>query len=227
MGVIFTSMIEADYPVFGLDDLAGEAARRLADCGLASAPVLDGPLYVGMVTLSGLLAGRKGFPQAKSTLRSVRLEPVPGFAQDAQLFESLRAVATVGSEVIPLLDSDMRYVGVVTRRAILGVLAERFHVEEGVSTLEIEVPPPGAKLSEMIAAIEKNDASVVSYSSKPSGMAGGGVVLFFRVMTHDFFRLVRNLENYGYLVDYHSPFPDVSYDEMREKALEFIRYMDM
>jgi acetoin utilization protein AcuB len=223
----FASLIEDDYPVFALDDTAGEAARRLVEGRHGSAPVLDGDRYVGMATLSGLLGGKRGWPSAKTLLSSVLLDPVPVFGPEAQLIEGLKAFVAIGSEVVPLADEDGTFAGIVTMRAVMAALAGLFHAEDGSSSIEIEVPPPGARLSEMIAALEKNDASIVSFSSKPSGTTGEGQLLMFRVMTHDFFRLVRNLEKYGYLVSYHSPFPDAGYDEMREKALEFIRYMDM
>jgi acetoin utilization protein AcuB len=227
MGLTFSSLIDAGYPVFGIDDSAVEAARRLADGGLASAPVVDGGRYVGMATLAGLLGGKKVWPSSKTTLRSLTLDAVPAFGQDADLFDSLRAIVAVGGGLIPVVDEDGLFEGVVTERAIIAAFAAFFHPEQGIASVEIEVPPPGARLSEMIAAIEKNDATIVSFSSKPSGTNGEGQILFFRVMTHDFFRLVRNLEKYGYLLGYHSPFSDTDYDEMREKALEFIRYIDM
>lgn len=227
MALTFTSLAEPGYPAFGLDDPAGEVARALAERGLTAAPVLDGASYVGMVTLSGLLSGRKGWPPAKMTLRSVGIETVPGVAIDAELIENLKALMATGSDVIALLDDEMQYAGAVRLRSVFEALATAFHGEEGVASLEIQVPPPGVRLSEMIAAIEKNDASVLSFSMHQSAKASTAQILFFRVVTRDFFRLVRNLEKYGYLVSYHSPFPDNGYDEMREKALEFIRYIDM
>ena len=53
------------------------------------------------------------------------------------------------------------------------------------------------------------------------------MLLPFRVQTHDQFRLVKNVEQYGYAIRYASPLSASEYDELREKALEFIRYMDM
>ena len=221
------SLVDPAYPVFRIDDHAGEAARRLVADTLPAAPVLDGGRYAGMVTLSGLLAGKGGWPAAKATLRSVSLEAVPAFGEDAELFDSLNAVMAVSGTLIPVVDEDGLYVGVVTEAMVIKAFSSFFHAEAGVACFEILVPPPGVRLSEMIAAIEKNDATILSFSVKPVRTAEGGQSLFFRVMTHDFFRLVRNLENYGYLIGYHSPFPDTGYEEMREKALEFIRYMDM
>ncbi|NTW52461.1 MAG: CBS domain-containing protein [Chlorobiaceae bacterium] len=227
MGMTFASLIETDYPVFSLDEPAAQVARKLADGAVAYAPVLDGGVYAGMVSLSGLLAGRKGWPAAKTALVASELDAVPAFALDEQIFEKLPAVAAIKGDVIPLIDDQGLYAGAVSKKGILGFLAARFHAGDGSSTLEIEVPPKGARLSELIDTIEKNDASIISFTAWPSGATGEGLILFFRVVTHDFFRLIRNMENYGYLIRYHSPFPDAGYDELREKALEFIRYMEM
>jgi CBS domain-containing protein len=227
MAVTFSYLVETDYPFFTLGDSTAEVARRLADGGLSCAPVLDGGRYVGMVFLSGLLKGRKGWPPVKEIVGRERLETVRPYRPDAQLFDNLLSVAASKSGVVPLVDAEGRYAGVVSGKRILGFLADRMHSGEGGSTVEIEVPPTGAKLSEIIETIEKNDASILSFTSWPTGVAGEGRIIFFRVATHDFFRLVRNLENYGYLIRYHSSFPDAGYDELREKALEFIHYMDM
>lgn len=224
----FASLIEKNHPVVSLDEPAAQVARRLVEGGMAFAPVIDADQrYVGMVSLAGLMTGRKGWPSAKSALDPAELDVVPVFAPDEQLFEKLRALAEIKSDIVPIVDDQGRYAGVVSQRGILGFLAARFHSGDGSSTLEIEVPPIGAKLSELIDTIEKNDASIISFTAWPSGVDGEGQILFFRVVTHDFFRLIRNMEKYGYLIRYHSPFPDSGYDELREKALEFLRYMDM
>jgi len=62
------------------------------------------------------------------------------------------------------------------------------------------------------------------YSEIPEGE---GMVIAFRLQTHDLFRLVKNLEKYGYSIRYTSTFFREKDDEMREKALEFIHFMDM
>jgi acetoin utilization protein AcuB len=224
MGTTFASLIDAGYPVFGIDDLAADALKKLVEKGLSSAPVVEDGRYVTMAMLPALVAGKKG----KTSLGSMRLDSVPAFGQDEQLFEKLQAVGVISGGALPVVDEDGLYAGVVLKRDIFKVIADLFHSGEGSSSIEIEVPPPGAKLSEVIATIEKNDASIVSLGSRPAvGASGVGQILFFRVVSHDFYRLVRNLENYGYIIRYHSPIPNGGYDELREKALEFIRYMDM
>ena len=94
-------------------------------------------------------------------------------------------------------------------------------------TLELNIPAFELKLSEVIATLEKNDATVLSFGMYPSTAEGDGMVVSFRVQTHDLFRLVKNLEKYGYSIRYTSAFFTERDDELREKALEFIHFMDM
>jgi acetoin utilization protein AcuB len=227
MAVTFSQLIEAGYPVFAIGDRVADVARKLADAELGCAPVLNGRHYVGMAFLSSLLRGCKGWPPAALKLDSAMIEPVVSYRDDDQLFDNLIAVSAARSSVVPVIAPDGLFSGVVSRQRILSFLADRIHAGEGGATIEIEVPPTGAKVSEIIETIEKNDASILSFTSWPSGGVNEGRIIFFRIATHDFFRLVRNMENYGYLIRYHSAFPDAGYDELREKALEFIRYMDM
>jgi acetoin utilization protein AcuB len=94
-------------------------------------------------------------------------------------------------------------------------------------TLELDIPAFELKLSEVIATLEKNDATVLSFGMYRATPKDDSMVITFRVQTHDLFRLVKNMEKYGYLIRYTSPFFKESDDELRDKALEFIHFMDM
>lgn len=227
MAVTFSYLLDPGYPVFTLGEQLSAVAHKLADEGLGCAPVFDGERYVGLVFLANILQGRKGWPAAREKLDMAMIEPVRAHLAEEQLFENLHSISTSRSGIVPVVDADGRYAGVVMKQKILAFLADRIHAGEGGSTMEIEVPPTGARLSEIIDMIEKNDATILSLTSWPSGIAGEGQIIFFRVASRDFFRLVRNMENYGYIIRYHSAFPDADYDDLREKAIEFIRYIDM
>jgi hypothetical protein len=101
----FASLIEKNHPVVSLDEPAAQVARRLVEGGMAFAPVIDADQrYVGMVSLAGLMTGRKGWPSAKSALDPAELDVVPVFAPNEQLFEKLRALAEIKSDIVPIVD---------------------------------------------------------------------------------------------------------------------------
>lgn len=227
MSVTFSYLADAVSTAFTIGDPLEEVTKALVAKELECAPVLDDGRYVGMVSLSGLLRDREGRADASQTLGADMIEKARAYEPDEQLFDNLSAVASARCGIVPVVDEDERLEGVVSKSRVLAFLADRMHSGEGGYTLEIEVPPTGAKLSEVIETIEKNDASVLSFTSWPTGPGQAGNIIFFRLATHDFYRLIRNMEKYGYLIRYHSLFPEAGYDELREKALEFIRYMDM
>jgi len=52
-------------------------------------------------------------------------------------------------------------------------------------------------------------------------------VIILRLAARDPFRLVKNLEKYGYVIRYAAPLSAVTDEDLKEKALEFIRFMDL
>ena len=94
-------------------------------------------------------------------------------------------------------------------------------------TLELDIPAFELKLSEVVATLEKNDATVLSFGMYRATSKDDSMVLTFRIQTHDLYRLVKNMEKYGYMIRYSSPFFKERDDELRDKALEFIHFMDM
>jgi acetoin utilization protein AcuB len=222
------SLIDTGYPVFTLEHRVGDVIRKFAETGLQTAPVLDGRMYAGMVRRADLSEpGTTAQEDGEATLSSIRLAGIPARKRDEHLLDSFLKIADTPDGVVPVTDENGVYLGVVFKSSLLRHLAGIFHFGEGVATIEIEVPAFGVKLSEVIAVIEKNDASVVSFGSQNAAIEGEGMILLFRIVTHDLFRLVKNLEKYGYALRYSSSYSDTGYDELREKALEFIRYIDM
>lgn len=129
---------------------------------------------------------------------------------------------------LPVVSADNVYAGVVPRQEMLEDIVRIYHLglQEGVS-LELEVPVVGVRVSDIVAAIEKNDATVLSFGVSEPRPGDEGMVITFRLQTSELFRLVKNLEHYGYLVRYHSRTDHAPGDELRDKALEFMKYIEM
>ncbi|ANT64870.1 MULTISPECIES: CBS domain-containing protein [Prosthecochloris] len=129
---------------------------------------------------------------------------------------------------LPVLSGEKGFSGVVSRQELLEDIVRIYHlgVQDGVS-LELEVPIVGVRVSDIVAAIEKNDATVLSFGVTEPRPGDEGMVITFRLQTAELFRLVKNLENYGYLVRYHSRIDHAPGDELRDKVLEFMKYIEM
>ncbi len=215
--------LDTTCPVFTDDDLVVEVLALMQEEGLDCAPVLHEGSIWAMVTILDLLPVQ----HSKKRLKELKLGHAESIGLHEHLFEIIARMDSFSCALIPVSEGDGHYVGVVEKAMLFEHFTDIFHLgEEGV-TLELDVPSSDLKLSQVIATLEKNDATVLSCGMYPAVPEGMGMVVTFRLQTHDLFRLVANLEKYGYLIRYTSPFFRIKDDEMREKALEVMRFMDM
>ena len=220
------SSLDTTWPVFADDALAVEVLAFMQKGGFECAPVLHDGAVMAMVTVTDLLLFEQLQKVNTLRLKDLKLDKVISIEPHEHLFDIFSRIGTFSSPLIAVSEKDGRYVGVVEKALLLERIATIFHLGEDAVTLELDVPSFDLKLSEVITSLEKNDATVLSFGMYPATPKGDGIVVTFRLQTYDLFRLVKNLEQYGYSIRYTSPFFQED-DEMREKALEFIRFMDM
>ncbi len=219
--------LDASYPVFQDTLSIKDALARMQEGRLSCAPVVrDGELRA-MVTPFDLLMEEPPNAKRELRLKDLRLEMPEKIGLHEHTFDIFRRMRSFPGSFIPVVDDSGRYAGVVRKSMLSESIAEVFHLGDEGMTIEIDVPSFGLKLSEVIAAFEKNDATVLSFGLTPMPSGGTGAVETFRIQTHDPFRLVKNMEKYGYSIRYSSPFSSEGEDDLRERALEFIRLMDM
>jgi acetoin utilization protein AcuB len=215
--------VNTTVPFFGDNDLAVEVLPLMQARRVNCAPLLRDGKIAAMVTIQDLLPLR----ESKKRLKELKLEKTESIGLHEHLFDIFSRTSSIHTTLVPVSEEDGRYVGVIEKEALFKQISDIFHLgDEGV-TLELDVPSVDLKLSEVIATLEKNDATVLSFGSYSAAPEGESMVLTFRLQTYDLFRLARNLGKIGYHIRYTSPFFREKDDEMREKALEFIRFMDM
>ncbi len=221
------SCLDTSYPVFTDDAEVVQAITLLQDKGLDCAPVLLEGNGTAMISLADLLPAKGDGGESKKLLRDLKLQPVATIGRHEHLFEVFSPARSFTGTVIPVSEMDGRYAGVIAKVALLEKIAGVFHLNTEGMTLEMEIPAYELKLSEVVATLEKNDATVLSFGVYPAASDAESRIISFRIHTLDLYRLVKNLEKYGYLIRYTSPFFKEKDDELREKALEFIHFMDM
>lgn len=222
--------IDTDYPVFQSDERALDVLARLEELDLGEAPVLkDGKLFA-LVSPEELrrALGTAGDEASGLLLGGMRFDVPESVRPDEHLLDVFPCLSRECSKnLLPLHDDDGDFVGVAPKMPLLRAIAVLFHFAEKGTTLEIEVPALGVRLSEIIGVLEKNEATVLSFGAAVPDPGAQSMFITFRLQSSDIFRLVKTLEKYGYIVHFASPSTDGGVDELREKALEFMRYIDM
>jgi len=219
--------LDTTVPVFADDALVAEVLAFMQKGGIECAPVLHEGKIAAMVTIMDLLPSEQSKKARGVRLAQLKLEKAESIGLDEHLFDIFSRICVFSQPLIPVSGREGGYIGVLEKATLFERIAAIFHLGEEAVTLELDVPSFELKLSEVIAAFEKNDATVLSFGMYSAAPEGDGVVITFRLQTHDLFRLVKNLEKYGYSIRYTSPFFREKEDEMREKAREFIRFMEI
>jgi len=221
------SCIDTNYPFFADESEVSGVITSMQDGRLESVPVLHEGKIKAMLTLLDLLPMLKSGKKNKQRLWDLKLEPSESIGRHEHLFDVFSRLRSFPGALIPVSEEDGQYAGVIQKAALLEKIATVFHLSGEGMTLELDIPASELKLSEVIATLEKNDVTVLSFGMYRAVAESDAMVITFRVQTHDLFRLVKNMEKYGYLIRYTSPFFTERDDELREKALEFIHFMDM
>ncbi|NEX13146.1 MAG: histidine kinase [Prosthecochloris sp.] len=220
--------IDVEYPVFQASDKASVLLPLLDATAFKEAPVLKDGRLLAVVQASDLAGVPESDLQQGLSLEQMTLAKPETVQEDEHILDVFeRLVVTGTGHILCVTDDDLFYKGVVEPGDIFRQIAQLFHFSESGSTIEIEAPALGVKVSEVIAVIEKNDAMVLSFGIVEPEPGSQTMVMTFRVQSSDVFRLVTNLENYGYHIRYALPSAQGGVDELREKALEFMRYIDM
>lgn len=221
------SCIDTNYPFFSDESEVSGVIASMREGRLESVPVLHDGKIKAMLTLLDLLPLLQSGKKNKQRLWDLKLEPSESIGRHEHLFDVFSRIRSFPGDLIPVSEADGKYAGVIRKATLLEKVATVFHLSGEGLTLELDIPAFELKLSEVIATLEKNDATVLSFGMYRPVADGESMVVTFRVQTHDLFRLVKNMEKYGYLIRYTSPFFTERDDELREKALEFIHFMDM
>ncbi len=222
--------IDTDYPVFRSGEKALDVLARLEELELREAPVLKDDRLLAIVCPEDLrqaldVAGGKSAGLSVDRLKVDAPESVLSGDHILDIFHCL--CRDRSRNLLPVANEDGSFAGVALKRRLLDDIAERFHFAGRGTTLEIEAPALGVKVSEIVSVLEKNDAMVLSFGITAPEPGASSMLVTFRLQTTDIFRLVKTLEKYGYTIRYAHPSADGGEDELREKALEFMRYIDM
>lgn len=216
-------LLEPDVPVFTGDDGVEAALFRMRQGGIVAAPLLQDGHFKAMITPEIL----ESMHDHDKRLGDIPFESIETIDSHDHLFDVIPRLQHVEGELLPVRNSDGHYVGVVRKSVLFQRFAELFHLDDGCYTLELMAPAYNLKLSEVIAVFEKNGATVLGFSQYSIPSDHSSVLLAFRVQTHDFFRLVLNLEKYHYHISYSTPPESGNSDLLRDKADALLRFMEI
>lgn len=156
--IAFDLITDLIPPVKSADTLQ-HALDWMAEFGTTQLPVVDDAKLIGIITEANLLDAAR--PEAKLSEVLYTGWESAWVKQEAHLYEVLRSMNEYSLEVLPVLDKDDQYVGLITARYLVKRLGDFFAVHEPGGIIVLEVPPRDYALSEVSRIAEGEDAKVL------------------------------------------------------------------
>lgn len=221
------TLLRLDPPPLTLDVTAGDALRRLTEAEVAHLAVVDDE------GLLNFLLSEEDLLDSDPTLPVGVMVGLGRVAAEPQMhwYEAASLMARHHLSLLPVVDANGRYLGVVHRSDLFERFAGSLSTGSAGAVLTLQVPAEQFSMSQLIHLVEQNGARVLSVSTQGqeqgSGDAGSmPVEVTIKLNTTDTARIRHVLEHYGYPVT--SAHGAAESDEaFNYRLAEFLRYLEV
>ncbi len=201
-------------------DSVAEALVELAESNVAHLPVLDPSGRLDSIATEAAL---RAHPDTEAPLGAlVAGEPV-SIALDTHVFDAAHVMRQHGLSVVPVVEEDGSYAGLVVRSDVFGQLAHMLATEEPGAIVVLEVERADFSLGQVAHIIEQNGVRILSVSTEDDPGAGH-VRVTLKLNVTDTARVRHVMAHYDYRV---VAVFDEAEDNLQERAAEFLRYLDL
>ena len=166
----------------------------------AHLPLVDKGRYLGLITEDDIM----DFNHPDEPLSNYQRQLYHPMVRDTDhLYDVMKVAAGLQSTLLPVVDADMQYVGLITVQSILRWFAAMRGISEegGVITIKL----PGLKdytLSDVARLVESNNAQILS-SSLRNVPETGELQLTIKVNVTEIQHIVATLQRFEYDVEAH------------------------
>ncbi|WP_372776785.1 CBS domain-containing protein [Mangrovibacterium sp.] len=219
---MFASALISDViPSLRLTDNGQKALNWMEIFRISHLPVVDAHRYVGLIN--------------DKTIYDLNLADVlmddcvdhlvqPHVHQNRHIYEVVSIISELKLSVLPVLDDDHQYIGVITANDLAHKFADLVAVKEPGGVLVLELNSIDYSLAEIARIVEGNDAKILSlYVSKAENSREITVTL--KVNQMDLSAIVQTFVRYNYVI--RSVFMDESmlkhmYDDRFELLMKYL-----
>jgi acetoin utilization protein AcuB len=216
-------LISDRVPSVKSTDTAGLALDWMGEFKLHQLPIVDEGVYKGMITENDIL---------DTTDLSDRLSDIKYSGWDSAYiyegqhpYDAIEIMSNLKLEVLPILDEEDQYMGVVTLRDLMNFLGNLLALHEPGGIVVLRIPGNGYVLSEIGRITESADAKVLSlYLSNDASI--NEYLLTIKLNVQDLSRVVAAFERYKYEVvrTYHR---GQQLDDYQQNLDALLRYLDI
>ncbi len=216
------SLIALDIPSLSVNQTGRDAFHLLSDYHVKHLPVVDDGKLVGLLSEEDIFNHKLYDPIGSYDLSQMRRFAV---RENEHIFEVMRVMGEHRLTVIPVIDDEGNYVGLVSQNDLLRFFANTASFTESGAVLVLEMPRRDYSLATITRIVEAEDVKVLN-SFVTSAPDPEDVEVTLKLNRHDLGRVISSLERHGYEVK--EIFGELEHaDGMRERYESLMNYLNV
>ena len=213
--------ITKELPVLKNFDTGDYALALMDDFKLKHLPLLAENVYRCLVSEKDLLA----MPDPSAIIGECLLFS-PCVQMDAHIYEALALVVRYQLSLLPVVNAEGEYCGVITRDKLIDVLSEFCNADAPGSVFVLEVIPQDYSMTDIARLIEGNNAHILSLLSS-TDKKNGRLHLIIKIDLEDISPVIRSFERFDYTILYYFMEKGLVDDLLKQRMEELVHYMNM
>ena len=219
--MIAKNAIEESTPYLRITDSVQFAVELMEEFKQEHLPVLNGKELVGVVSEQQLLdtvgvdlLSELSFPLIKIAVK-----------EHTHLFDAMKAGFESRSSILPVVNSEDNYIGLISPRSLLIKLSEFNFVRESGGIFVLEIPAHDYSLAEISRIVESNKAAVLSIATATIE-GSDDLQVTVKVNTLDLTYIIATLERYNYTISniFHQA---EQIDQLKERYDALMHYLNV
>ena len=152
-------LITEDIPPLKTSDLGSEALVFMQEFHVTHLPIVNNKQFLGLISEQDII----DLNESKTPLGNHKLSLINPFVNSNQhLYEVINLVARLKLSLIPVVDEDHNYIGIITLKSIIENLSLQSSIKEPGGIIILEMGFHDYALSEIARIVESNGAKILS-----------------------------------------------------------------
>ncbi len=209
------------FPVLKPTDTGSFALTLMEEYKLRHLPVVEDGKYVSLFSEKDIFSMKNIHEQVRGITVFA-----PYVIEETHILESLRIMNNDKLTLLPVLDQDALFLGIVTLPVLIEKLSDISNASSNGAIITLEVNPQDYDLSNIVRLAESNNAkvmSVFSYLQRETSK----LIVELKIDLEDASAVLRSFERFNYTVLYYFQKSGLSEDIQRRRLEELLYYLRM
>lgn len=216
-----SELISYDIPPLKLTDSGEKTLEWMEEFKVKDLPVIQDRKYIGIIEESDVL-DRNNLDDKISTYNLNFRKPF--IYQHQHLFEAISQLVENDVDVLPVLNSDNEFLGLITIKAIIEFFAQTVSIDNAGSIITLELNIKDYSLAEIAKIVESDDAKILA-SFITSHKDSTKMEVTLKINKTDITRILHTFDRFSYTVT--ASYNESEYHEdLKNRYDEFMRFLN-